>query len=63
MRVFKEIRQATDEQLGGMRDVLEKLRDYQHFLAGDLITALCILDEAAVKEQARRALAGMAPTR
>jgi hypothetical protein len=54
VRVFKGIRNATDEQITGMREAVSKLRDYQLFLAGDLITALCVLDEAAAKEQAGR---------
>ena len=59
MRVYRDIARATDEQLAGMRDAITKLRDYDHFLAGDMMTALCVLDEAAAKEQARRPLAEM----
>jgi hypothetical protein len=63
VRVFKDIGHATDEQVTGIREAIGKLRDYQHFLAGDLITALGVLDEAAAKEQNRRPLAEKAPAR
>jgi hypothetical protein len=46
-----------------MRDAIRRLRDYEHFLAGDMMTALCVLDEVAAKEHAGRPLAEMVQTR
>jgi hypothetical protein len=54
MHVYRDIGHATPEQLTGIRGAIKKLQDYEHFLAGDLVTALCVLDEAAAREQARR---------
>ena len=62
MRVFRVIARATDEQLAGIRDTVRRLRDYEHFLAGDLMTARCVLDEAAAKERPRWPLAEILPT-
>ena len=54
MHVYRGIGHAADDELTGLRDALKRLRGYERFMAGDLLTALCVLEEAAVREQCRR---------
>jgi hypothetical protein len=49
------MRQAEAAQLTGLRaSVTELLDTYERFLGGDLIEGLCLLREAAAREQQRR---------
>lgn len=56
VRAYKDIRQAEDAQLAGLRSTAAELLDsYGRFLGGDMIEGLCLLREAVVREQERRA--------
>jgi hypothetical protein len=59
VRAYREIRQATDEELAAMRDRLSALMDYERFLGSDLLTGLCTVNEALAAEQGRRASGGI----
>jgi hypothetical protein len=55
MRVYRDMRQAETAQLTGLRASITALLDtYERFLGGDLIEGLCLLREAAAREQKRR---------
>lgn len=55
MQVYRDIRQAEAAQLAGLREsVTELLETYERFLGGDMIEGLCLLREAAAREQQRR---------
>ena len=55
MRVYRDMRQAEDAQLAGLRNTAAELLDsYERFLGGDMVEGLCLLREAVVREQERR---------
>lgn len=55
MRVYRGIRQAETTQLTGLRDTVTELLDtYERFLGPDMVEGLCLLREAAVREQRGR---------
>jgi hypothetical protein len=59
VRVYRGIRQAETAQLTGLRDTVTELLDtYERFLGSDMVEGLCLLREAAVREQERRAAPG-----
>jgi len=58
VRVYRDIRQAEDAQLAGLRGTAAELLDsYGRFLGGDMVEGLCLLGEAVVREQQRRVAA------
>ena len=59
VRVYRDIRQAEDAQLAGLRNTAAELLDsYERFLGGDMVESLCLLREAVAREQQRRLAAG-----
>ncbi|MGH3155442.1 MAG: hypothetical protein ACRDNF_02530 [Streptosporangiaceae bacterium] len=55
MQVYRDIRQAEAAQLAGLRESVTELLDtYERFLGGDMVEGLCLLREAASREQQRR---------
>ena len=58
MHTYRQIRQAGDEELTGLRDLTAKVKDYEQYIGTDLLTGLCELDEALAREQDRRASGG-----
>jgi hypothetical protein len=63
VRVYRGMRQAEAAQLTGLRDTVTELLDtYERFLGPDMVEGLCLLREAAVREQkGRPAPDGTAP--
>lgn len=55
MHTYRDIGQATDEQLAGIRDAVTQLMSFDRFIGSDMLTGLCVLREAAVAVQNRRA--------
>ena len=56
MRVVRDIGKADDEQLAAIRDGATRLLDeYEQFMGGDLLEALCVWREAAKRQQERAA--------
>jgi hypothetical protein len=46
------MKQAGAAQLAGLRDTVTELLDtYEHFLGPDMVEGLCLLREAAAREQ------------
>jgi hypothetical protein len=60
MRVSRDIGQASDEQLAGMRDALRRLLAYERHIAGELLTTLHKLNESIGDAQIRREAGGHA---
>ena len=58
VHTYRQIRQAGDEELTGLRDLTAKVKDYEQYIGTDLLTGLCELDEALAREQDRRASGG-----
>jgi hypothetical protein len=59
MHVVREIGKADDEQLAAIQDGATRLLDdFEQFMGGYLIEALCLWREAAQKQQDRLALNG-----
>jgi hypothetical protein len=55
VQVYRRIRQAQAAQLIGLRESVTELLDtYERFLGGDMVEGLCLLREAATREQKRR---------
>ncbi|HEY1915559.1 MAG TPA: hypothetical protein VGH27_08285 [Streptosporangiaceae bacterium] len=55
VRVYRDMRQAKAAQLAGLRESATELLDtYERFLGGDIVEGLCLLREAAAREQQRR---------
>jgi hypothetical protein len=55
VRVYRGMRQAETAQLTGLRDTVTELLDtYERFLGPDMVEGLCLLREAAVREQRGR---------
>jgi hypothetical protein len=55
VQVYRGIRQAETAQLEGLRESVTALLDtYERFLGGDMVEGLCLLREAAAREQQRR---------
>jgi hypothetical protein len=55
VQVYRDIRQAEAAQLAGLRESVTELLDtYERFLGGDMVEGLCLLREAAAREQKRR---------
>jgi hypothetical protein len=56
VHVYRDMKQAKDIHLTGLRNAVTDLLDtYERFLGGDLVTALCLLREAADRERKHRA--------
>lgn len=58
MHTYRQIRQAADEELTGLRDLMTRFKDYEQYIGTDLLTGLSELDEALAREQDRRASGG-----
>lgn len=58
MHTYRQIRQAADEELTGLRDLMTRVKDFEQYIGTDLLTGLCELDEALAREQDRRASGG-----
>jgi hypothetical protein len=55
VQVYRRIRQAEAAQLAGVRESVTALLDtYERFLGADMVEGLCLLREAAAREQQRR---------
>ena len=56
MHVVRDIGKADDAQLTAIREDATRLLDeYEQFMGGDLVEALCLWHEAAKRQQERRA--------
>lgn len=60
MRVSRDIGQASDEQLAGIRAALRRLLAYERHIAGELLTALHELNESIGAAQIQREAEGHA---
>jgi hypothetical protein len=59
MHVVRDIGKADDAQLTAIREDATRLLDeYEQFMGGDLVEALCLWREAAKRQQERRAASG-----
>lgn len=59
MHVVRDIGKADDEQLAAIRESATHLIDeYEQFMGGDLVEALCLWREAAKRQQDSRARHG-----
>ena len=55
MHVYRDFGRASDEELDEIHGTATRLLDdYERYLGGDLVEALCVLREAAVKTKRRR---------
>jgi hypothetical protein len=59
VHIYRQIRQAADEELTGLRDLMARVKDFEEYVGTDLLTGLCELDEALAREQDRRASGGV----
>ena len=56
MHVVRDIGKADDEQLAAIRESATHLiNEYEQFMGGDLVEALCLWREAAERQQEHRA--------
>ena len=56
MHVVRDIGKADDAQLTALReDATHLLDEYEQFMGGDLVEALCVWREAAKRQQERAA--------
>jgi len=58
VHTYRQVRQAADEELTGLRDLMARVKDFEQYIGTDLLTGLCELDEALAREQDRRACGG-----
>jgi len=58
VHTYRQVRQAADEELIGLRDLMARVKDFEQYIGTDLLTGLCELDEALAREQDRRACGG-----